>query len=120
MNGFGGMVQEEIIRNLQVTTKEAFRLEISLRFNGKSVEANTVAAKASELSQQLDVLLQEPAYHAVEPPEKIVVDIAQANASLQSSISQIETGVAIAENAVKAIGCVDDVLVIATKITKTG
>jgi hypothetical protein len=111
--------KQQIIRRLLVAKQEAHSLEISLRFKGRNDQADQLAAKATKLSDTIDTLLGQVMVDWVVETQKIVSDIGQANVSLQSSIKEIQNGIKVAQNVVKALGYVDDVVAIAAKIAAT-
>lgn len=108
--------KEQIIQSLLVAKQKAHMLEISLRFKGKPDEADQLSAKAGELSDQIDNLLSQLMSGWIGTANKILGDITKANAAIQSTIRDIQNDVHVAENIVKAIGYVDDIVVIASKI----
>lgn len=108
-----------IIQCLLVTKQKAHVLEISLRFESRSNEAEQVARKAKELSDQIDRLLGQVMGTWLDQAATILQKIEQANASLESSIQEIQDEVEVAENVVKAIGYIDDAVVVASKIAAT-
>ena len=111
--------KQQIIRKLLVVKQDAHSLEISLRFKGRNKQADELAAKAQKLSEKIDTLLGQVMVEWAVEADEIASDIGQANASLQSSIQEIQNGIDIAQNIVKALGYVDDVVAIAAKIAAT-
>jgi hypothetical protein len=65
-----------------VTKQKAHALEISLRFKGQNKEADQVAQKAKEPSNQIDILLGQVMVTWIGQAETILQDIERANASL--------------------------------------
>lgn len=111
--------KKQVIRGLLVAKQEAHSVEISLRFKGQNGQADQIAAKAKKLSDAIDTLLGQVMRDWVVETEAVVGDIDQANVSLQSSIQEIQNGINVAQNIVKALGYVDDVVAIAAKIAAT-
>lgn len=107
----------EIIQSLLVTKQKAHSLEISLRFKAMNDEADEVSQKAGELSQQIDTLLGQVIDDWFGQTGAILESIGKANSSLQRSIRQIQKGLSIARNLVKAVGYIDDVVSIAAKLS---
>lgn len=108
--------KREIIQRLLVTKQKAHSAEILLRFQGMGEEADRVAARAGELSDRIDDLLGQVMKRWTGQSGQIVDAIRRMNASLQASVREIEKGVKTVQNAVKAVGYVDDAIEMAVKI----
>ena len=108
--------KQEMIQRFLVTKQKAHNLEIDLRFKGKSEDADKVAKKTAELSGKIDALLVSVIDNWLGRKDVIIQGIKEANTSLQKSIRQIQNDVETAKNIERAIGYIDDVVVIAAKI----
>ena len=108
--------KQDIIRRLLVTKQKAHILEMSLRFEGRGDEADQLSEKTETLSENIDQLLDQVMDDWMGKSDEIISDITKANTSIQSSIRAIENGLNVAENVVKVLSYVDDVIVIASKI----
>lgn len=108
--------KQDIISGLLVANQKAHMVETTLRFKGRASEANQISEKTTELSDKIDELLGRVMDEWTGEAEKIDSSISKANASLQKTIRDIQNDLKIAENVVKAVGFVDDVIVIASKI----
>src|SRR5262245_9007167 len=100
--------KQDVIGRLLVTNQKAHILEISLRFKGQNDQAEEVAQKSRELTDQIDLLLGQVMVAWLGQAGTILQEVQKANASLQASIRQIQNEVNIAQNLVKAIGFIDD------------
>jgi hypothetical protein len=110
--------KQEVIQRLLVGKQKAHILETSLRFEGKGEEADKVALKASDLSNQIDTLLAQVLEEWLGQTDAIIQAVKTANTALQQSIRKIQQGVKTAENLVKAIGLLDDLIATASQIAK--
>jgi hypothetical protein len=108
--------KQEVITRLLIGKQKAHKLETSLRFKGKGEEADKVAQKASELSNQIDTLLAQVLEDWLGQTDAIIQEVKTANTALQQSIRKIQQGVKTAENLVKALGFLDDLIATATQI----
>jgi hypothetical protein len=108
--------KQEVIKRLLVGFQKAHILETSLRFKGEGEEADKVAQKASELSNQIDLLIAQVLEDWLAQTDVIIQEVKNANTSLQLSIRKIKQGVKSTENLVKAIGFLDDLITTATQI----
>ena len=108
--------KQDVISRLLVINQKAHILATSLRFKGQDEEAEKVTQKAKELSEQIDHLLGQVMDEWLGQAESIRQEIQKANASLQASIRQIGNEVNILQNVVRAIGFIDDVIQIASRI----
>lgn len=111
--------KQEVIQRLLIGKQKAHILETSLRFKGEGEEADKVAQKANELSNQIDILLAQVLGDWLGQTDAIVQEVKIANSSLQQSIRKIRQGVKSAQNLVKAIGFLDDLIATATQIAST-
>lgn len=107
--------KEEIIDRLLVTKQKSNRLEMTLRFKGQVNEANEVQKKTKKLNKQIDILLGQLIDEWLADSRGVIKDLVQGNANLQRSLAKIKRGVQTAQNLVKALGFIDDAIVIASK-----
>ena len=105
--------KEEIIQGLLVTKQKAHALEVRLLLKGKQKDGKKVARKSKALSRKIDILLGQVMDEWQGQGNKIIKDIKSANADLQRSIAEIKRNVKTAQNIVKAIGLIDDAIVMA-------
>jgi hypothetical protein len=110
--------KQEVIQGFLVSKQEAHVAEISLRFKGKGDEADKFARDATKLSDKIDMLLAQVMDDWLGDSETVIQGIKKANTSLQQSVQNIKQGVKTAENVAKAIGFIDDLIAIATQITR--
>ena len=107
--------KQDIVQGLLVTKQKAHALEITLRFKREGDEADQVAARAAELSNEIDKLLAQMIDEWLVQSRGDVANLKQTNSKLQRSIRSIQKGVETAQSVVKAIGFIDDAIVIASK-----
>ena len=108
--------KQEIVQRLLVTKQRAHNLEIILRFAGNSEEADAVKETTSALTVQIDTLLSQLINEWLASSVGVVEDIRDGNAKLQRAINKVSRGVDTAQNVVKAIGFIDEAVVIAAKL----
>ncbi len=109
--------KEEVVQRLLVAKQRANTLEIRLLLKGKEDEANKVRKKSKALTRQTDKLLGQLMDEWLGEATQVIQGIKTANAALQTAITKIKNNVEIAQNVVKAIGLIDDVIVIAKGLT---
>ena len=107
--------KEEIIHSLQVTLQRSQNLELNLRFRNNK-NAQEIADKNKILSQQIDKLIVEAMQNWLVNAKKTTNNIKKINTDLQRAITNVRKQKKEAENIVKAIGLVDDVISIATSL----
>ena len=105
-----------IIRGLIVTKQKSHLLELDLKFAAKFADARDQAESSKRLSRQIDRLLGQAMDAWSGRGKTTVTNIKTANASLQRAIREIGKDIRTAQNIVKALGLVDDVVAIAAKL----
>lgn len=108
--------KEALIDALLESKRKGFRLEISLRFQGKNAEADKVKAKTRKLSRTMDNLLSQAMQSWLGNATVLRQTMTKTNANLQASIRDIKKKIEVAENIVKAIGYLDDAIKLAAKL----
>ena len=108
--------KQKVLRRLLKSKEKAHILATSLRFKGRGSDADEVAAKAEELTRQVDRLLIDVMREWLGAADRIEAQLRTANESLQTSIRKINQAVNTASNVVKAIGFIDDTISIAAKL----
>jgi hypothetical protein len=113
------MTQEEkeaILDQHLICSRKADHLEITLIFQGKTDEAEQVGDKNKLLRDEIDALLGSLMDEWLGQAELVGHDLRLANTNLQRRIKDIKDKINVAENVVKALGYIDDVIRIAKKL----
>lgn len=108
--------KEAMIDALLESKRKGFRLEITLRFQGKAAEADEVKAKTRKLSRKIDDLLVRAMEDWLGNAAALIKTMKNTNAKLQASIRDIKKRIKVAQNVVKAIGFLDDAIDVAVKL----
>ena len=96
--------KQEIVQRLLVTKQKGHNLEITLRFKGKTEDADQVVEKTAELTSQIDILLGQIIDEWLDQSARVVEDIRRTNAKLQGSVRAITRGVEIAQMWLRRLG----------------
>lgn len=104
------------IHKLQICLQRSQNLEFLLRFNGDENNADLCQKKNIKLKNQIDDLIQEAMNTWLLNANKDIEKINISNLKLKKAINDIENNINVANNIVEAIGHIDDVIKIATKL----
>lgn len=102
-----------IIDELENTRTKGNRLVISLLFAGKKTEADEAKKKVKALGALIDGLLAESMKTWSANGKVIVDDMKRANKLLQRDISYIKKKKELANKVIKALGRLDEVILVA-------
>lgn len=108
---------EIIQRLLAMDQKAKFAVFVS-RFKGETEKIDELKKRADKLHDKIEILQKQVIDEWLGRKEEVFEGIKMASASLQKSIKQIKNGVDTTKNIVKAIGFIDDAVVIAAKLAK--
>lgn len=84
--------------------------ELRLKLARKNEEARQLGDKAEELRKQIDKLRGEAADKWVQQAQALAADVRKHNAQVEGYIQDIQKSIETAQNVVKLIGAVDDVI----------
>lgn len=102
--------KEDAIQNLLVTLQRSQNLELNLRFRNDIENVKEIAKKNKQLNKQIDKLIVEAMQEWLVDAQVITNKVKKANTNLQRAITNVKKKKKVAQNIVKAIGLVDDVL----------
>ncbi len=107
-----------LIRNIRKCIRNGSDLEVELLLKGKNEEAKKVRKKTDELVAENKALIADLMKEWLGTVGEIEGNLQNINAGLKAVIQDIKKDIEIAENVVKAVGYIDDVTGIATKLLK--
>ena len=108
--------KETLIHSLNETYRKGQKLELNLRFKGKTSEVDQVRAKCNELSDRIDDLIAEAMKDWLGNADTLIDEVKSINSNLQSSIRDIKHEIKMGEKVVKAISYLDQAIDIAKKL----
>ena len=109
-----------LIRSLQNARNKGDELEIELIIQGRAADAMKVRAATDRLSKQIRKLINGAKKSWRGNAKALQTNMQARNAKLQSSIRDIKKKVKVAQNIVKAVGFIDDAVVLAAKVMAKG
>ena len=111
-----GEQKEETIHSLQVALQRSQNLELTLRFRRDNENVKEIEKRNIKLRKQIDKLIVEAMQDWLVDAQDVTKEIKKSNMNLQRAITSVKKKKEEAENIVKALGLVDDVLSIATSL----
>jgi DNA integrity scanning protein DisA with diadenylate cyclase activity len=108
--------KELIVDKLLITKRKGHNLEIDLMFKEMEADAKKVKTKTNKLSKKVDSLLAALMQDWIGSAKLTIESIKKTNENLQKTIRDIKKDVEVAKNIVKAIGYLDDVIMIAANL----
>ena len=108
--------KEKIVDNLLITKRKGHNLEINLMFKEREVEAEEVKTKTNELSKKVDLLLIDLMKDWIGSAKATVESTRKTNKNLQKTIRDIKNDVNVTKNIVKAVGYLDEAIMIAVSL----
>ncbi|VVN72735.1 hypothetical protein PS718_00525 [Pseudomonas fluorescens] len=110
-------IKQEIIQQLLTSKTKSYQAEVKLLLKLKPDEANVVKNHGKELSRKIDNLIEKTMSEWIGSADEIITDVKLINKKMQSIINDINKDVNVAENVVKLVGFIDDVVEIVNAIT---
>jgi DNA integrity scanning protein DisA with diadenylate cyclase activity len=108
--------KELIVDKLLITKRKGHNLEIDLMFKEMEDDAKKVRRKTKNLSKKVDSLLSALMQDWIGSARLTIESINKTNENLQKTIRDIKRDVEVAKNIVKAIGYLDDAIMIAANL----
>lgn len=108
--------KESIVDNLLITKRKGHNLEIDLMFKGMETEAENIRTETNELSKKVDSLLADLMKDWIGSAKATIESTRKTNQNLQKAIRDIKKDVEVAKNIVKAVGYLDEAIVIAVNL----
>jgi hypothetical protein len=108
--------KEKVVESLMAAHREGQITEITLRFQGKTDEAEKVWQENSRLYTEIDILIGQMMDEWLGNAENAIKGLAKINTKLEGAVAEIKKQINVAENVVKVIGLLDDALAIAKKV----
>jgi seryl-tRNA synthetase len=107
------------IHSFQVCLQRSQKLEMILRFRKNTDKVKEIEEKNKNLTKKIDKLIIEIMIEWLMNAQETTINIKKINTNIERSITQIKKKKKEAENIVKAIGFIDDVINIASKLLPT-
>ena len=111
------MTKRQLIHQLLVAKSQAYDAESYLLLKQMPYEANVVKNHGKELSRRVDSLIAEIMSDWIENSDRIIIHVYSINKELERCITDIEYDVNVAENIVKLVGFIDEIVKIINMIT---
>ena len=108
--------KNDLLDKLSVCLNRAHWARLTCEARGRSADAAKFDKRISRLQLEIDRLIQELLNDWTGSAAKLKDNLDAANAGLRDAIADIEQSVKTAQNVVKAIGYIDDVLAIAADL----
>lgn len=108
--------KEKVVESLMTARRQGQTTEITLRFQGKTDEAEKVWQSNSRLSAEIDILIGQMMDEWLGNAERAIKKVTAANAKLEAAVAEIKKQMNVAQNVVKIIGLLDDAVAIAKKV----
>jgi hypothetical protein len=107
--------KEKVLESLMAARRQGQLAEISLRFQGKSNDAEKIWEGNARLSMEIDILIGRMMEEWLGAANNAISDLTAANAKIEATVADIKKQIQIAQNVVKVIGFLDDAVAIAKK-----
>ena len=108
--------KEKVVDSLMAARRQGQITEITLRFQGRTDEAEKVWQGNRRLSTEIDILIGQMMDEWLSKAEQAIKGLAEANSKLETAVAEIKKQINIAENVVKVLGLLDDAVAIAKKV----
>jgi uncharacterized protein with PhoU and TrkA domain len=108
--------KESIVDNLLITKRKGHNLEIDLMFKGMETEAKNIRTQTNKLSKKVEILLADLMKNWIGSAKSAIESTRKTNQNLQKTIRDIKKDVEVAKNIVKAVGYLDEAIVIAVNL----
>ena len=107
--------KEKVLESLMAARRQGQLAELSLRFQGKSDEAEKIWEGTTRLSTEIDILIGRMMEDWLGAAHRAIRDLTVANDKIDAAVADIKRQIQIAQNVVKVIGFLDDAVAIAKK-----
>ena len=107
--------KEKVLESLMAARRQGQLAELSLRFQGKSDDAEKLREGNARLSTEIDILIGRMMEEWHGAADHVTKDFTAANAKIEAAVADIKKQIAVAQNVVKVIGFLDDAVAIAKK-----
>ena len=108
--------KKTIIERLQAAHRTAQKLELKLRFKGDDKAADRVWEASKRLSNEIDFLIGRAMEKWNGKANDIVIKIQAQQAEIDGAIREIKGNIDTAEKVVAAVGAIDDLIAVASKL----
>jgi hypothetical protein len=109
--------KQEIIQQLLASKTKAYQAEVKLLLKRKPEEADKIKDHGKELSRKIDDLISQTMSDWIGNGDTIINDVKSINSKIQRSIRGVQNDVNVANNIVKMVGFIDEVVEIVDGIT---
>jgi hypothetical protein len=108
--------KEKVVESLMAARRQGQTIEITLRFQGKTDEAEKVWQENRRLSTEIDILIGQMMDEWLGDAERVIKGLGKISTKLEAAIAEIKKQITVAQNVVKIIGLLDDAVAIAKKV----
>ena len=108
--------KKTLIERLQAAHRATQKLELKLRFRGDDKAADRVWEASKRLSNEIDFLIGRAMEEWRGKASVIVTKIQAQQAELDGAIRDIKGNIDTAEKVVAAVGAIDDLIAVASKL----
>ena len=105
-----------IVERLQAAHRAAQKLELKLRFKGDAKTADRVWEGSKRLSNEIDILIGRAMEDWAGNAKDVVTKIQAQQAEIDGAIRDIKANIDTAKKVVAAVGALDDLVALATKL----
>ena len=108
--------KRQVMQRFLKAKEKVHALEFELLLQGRDDDAAMVREAGNRVSDEIDRLLKQIMEEWLGEAKDVELELRAKNRSLQASISEIRKKVRTAQNVVKALGYVDDIVAIGAKL----
>lgn len=105
--------KEVTIQKLLIAQQRLQSLVLIFNLREDEEKSSQVQGKLDELSEQIDILIVEAMQDWLADAKTVIEDISTANSNMRKAITNIRNDKKEADNFIKVIGFIDDILLIA-------
>ena len=117
---FQSSEKQKLLESLMDARRNGHVAEVSLRLQQKETEANEIRDANETLSAEIDNLQAQLMQEWLANAKTVMADLGKKTDALDETVTKIKKKVKLAENVTKAVGLLDDAVVIAKKVLAGG
>jgi hypothetical protein len=108
--------KEKVLESLTAAHRQGQLAEVSLRLQERPDEAEKIKPGNTRLSTEIDTLIGQMMDEWLGDADRTMKDLTTANAKLEAAVTKIKKQINVAQNVVKTLGLLDEVVTIAKKV----
>lgn len=102
--------RQKLVQELLQAKTQCYKTEFVLRLNGKEGKSLVVKEKGKELSRKIDDLIAQGMREWLDSAEALIPKVELKNTEIDASVTKINQNIKTANNVVKLVGYIDDVI----------